>query len=329
MQNNRGNMRVNDKRMKYRKRNRSISGQFLFAITVILVIFVFSIRDIKAELKEIQVMLKRVEVLQYGRNETEHKEEASAIEGELDYIGSIGSVDVEKPVQRTKEEAIQRLGVLGQSDSVIEEIHKNSSTYPESMLIALANNPEMADFVAGYIDGGGAAPGGLTNAEKEQDYPLLLQWDPRWGYEEYGNGSNIGLTGCGPTCLSMVLYYLTKDEVLTPDRIAAYSMENGYYVSGSGTAWALMEDMPKLYDIQVTKPRVTERALKTLLDQGRIIICAMGAGDFTLSGHFIVIYGYGEQGFMINDPNCIARSRRIWTFKELEPQIKNIWSYGK
>ena len=127
----------------------------------------------------------------------------------------------------------------------------------------------------------------------------------------------------------MVLYYLTKDEVLTPDRIAAYSMENGYYVSGSGTAWALMEDMPKLYDIQVTKPRVTERALKTLLDQGRIIICAMGAGDFTLSGHFIVIYGYGEQGFMINDPNCIARSRRIWTFKELEPQIKNIWSYGK
>ena len=106
MQNNRGNMRVNDKRMKYRKRNRSISGQFLFAITVILVIFVFCIRDIKAELKEIQVMLKRVEVLQYGRNETEHKEEASAIEGELDYIGSIGSVDVEKPVQRTKEEAI-------------------------------------------------------------------------------------------------------------------------------------------------------------------------------------------------------------------------------
>ena len=81
MQNNRGNMRVNDKRMKYRKRNRSISGQFLFAITVILVIFVFCIRDIKAELKEIQVMLKRVEVLQYGRNETEHKEEASAIEG--------------------------------------------------------------------------------------------------------------------------------------------------------------------------------------------------------------------------------------------------------
>ena len=52
MQNNRGNMRVNDKRMKYRKRNRSISGQFLFAITVILVIFVFCIRDIKAELKE-------------------------------------------------------------------------------------------------------------------------------------------------------------------------------------------------------------------------------------------------------------------------------------
>ena len=45
--------------------------------------------------------------------------------------------------------------------------------------------------------------------------PLFLQWDPRWGYTEYGEDSFLGLSGCGPTCLSMVLYYLTGDKSLT------------------------------------------------------------------------------------------------------------------
>ena len=124
-------------------------------------------------------------------------------------------------------------------------------------------------------------------------------------------------------------FYLTRDEKLTPDKIAAYSMENGYYVEGTGTAWALMEDISKLYDIKVTKPRMSERAMKSVLDNGGGIVCAMGEGDFTVSGHFIVIYGYDSKGFKVNDPNCVARSSRRWTFDELEPQFKSIWGYEK
>ena len=90
-----------------------------------------------------------------------------------------------------------------------------------------------------------------------------------------------------------------------------------------------MEDMPKLYDIKVTKPKVTDRAMKSVLADGGILICAMGEGDFTVSGHFIVIYGYDEKGFKINDPNCVARSSRRWSFDELESQIKNVWAYEK
>ena len=55
----------------------------------------------------------------------------------------------------------------------------------------------------------------------------------------------------------------------------------------------------------------------------------MGQGDFTVSGHFIVIYGYDDGGFWVNDPNCVARSRREWTFEEIEDQIKKIWAYEK
>ena len=64
-------------------------------------------------------------------------------------------------------------------------------------------------------------------------------------------------------------------------------------------------------------------------DQGKMLICAMREGDFTAGGHFIVIYGYDKSGFYVNDSNCVARSRRQWTFAEIGKQIKCIWAYGK
>lgn len=127
----------------------------------------------------------------------------------------------------------------------------------------------------------------------------------------------------------MVLFSLTKDETFTPDRIAAYSMKNGYYVEETGTSWALMEDVPKLYDIKVSSMSSTANNMRAVLDNGGIIICAMGKGDFTLSGHYIVIYGYDKDGFMVNDPNCVARSNKRWTFSGIQYQIKNIWVYSK
>ena len=154
-----------------------------------------------------------------------------------------------------------------------------------------------------------------------------MQWDPRWGYQPYGEQSCVGLAGCGPTCLSMTLYYLTGNDRLTPDAIAAYSMENGYYVEGSGTAWLLMEDLPARYGIGVRSLSLSFQNMTAALDHGGIIICAMGKGDFTTAGHFIVIYGYDGEGFWVNDPNCVARSERKWSYSELSGQIKNLWVY--
>ena len=326
MKYNNRNIRMKERRVGYRKKGQTGSRLLLLATVAAIAILVFHIRDIKAELEEMRTALKRIEVLQYGRIETSVK---AGPQEETDYVSSIAIMNVEKPVQRTLAETIQRLEELGKENTGIAAICRNSSQYPEAMLTALANNPEMEDFVAGYLDGNEYTAGGLTELEKEQECPLLLQWDPRWGYEPYGGDSCIGLAGCGPTCLSMILYYLTRDETLTPDRIAAYSMENGYYVNGTGTAWGLMEDFPEMYGIEAAEPRMTERAIKAALDKGNILICAMGQGDFTVSGHFIVIYGYDDRGFQVNDPNCVARSRKVWTFEEIKDQIKKIWAYGK
>ncbi|MDE7330880.1 MAG: C39 family peptidase [Lachnospiraceae bacterium] len=271
--------------------------------------------------------LEQLEIQQYGMVQTSADAQSPDKLNDVDYVGSLDTWEVGKPIERTEAEVLQRLGGLGQTSSLIEEIYQNHSQYPKELLAALANNPEMADFVSGYPDRNGVTEG-ITASEKEQEFPLFLQWDRRWGYESYGD-SCIGLAGCGPTCLSMVLFYLTRDETYTPDKIAAYSVENGYYVEGTGTSWVLMEDIAKLYGIKVNSISATANNMRAVLDNGGIIICAMGKGDFTLSGHYIVIYGYDNDGFMVNDPNCVARSGRRWTFSEIEKQIKSIWLYDK
>ncbi len=316
------NVYMNRRQIDSRRKKQMIRWSSLLTRVSFWAVIVFCIRDIYARLEEMQMNLERLEMQQYGMVQTSGDVQQPDKFNDVDYVDGPDTWEVGKPIERMEEEVLQRLGELGQTSSLIEGICQNHSRYPKELLAALANNPEMADFVSDYPDGDGMA-GGITVSEKEQEFPLFLQWDRRWGYESYGD-SCIGLAGCGPTCLSMVLFYLTRDETHTPDSIAAYSMKNGYYVEGTGTSWALMEDVPKLYGIKVSSISRAANNMKAVLDNGGIIICAMGKGDFTISGHYIIIYGYDNEGFMVNDPNCVARSGRRWTFSEIENQIARL-----
>ena len=86
-----------------------------------------------------------------------------------------------------------------------------------------------------------------------------------------------------------------------------------------------MTTFPAEYGINIHEVGLSKERIESELDNGGLIICAMGPGDFTLSGHFIVIYGYDDNGFKINDPNCITRSKKQWTYDRLATQIKALW----
>ena len=264
---------------------------------------------------------------------TVHPETVSRIDessAAIDYVDMWGLNQVDKPKERTFYEILRRLEELGKDSDLIAQVTESYQYYPERLLEALANNPEMADFAVHYLENKGTAlGGGLSDNEREQEYPLFLQWDPRWGYVSYGDESVVGLSGCGPTALSMVLYYLTGNEELMPDAIAEYSMQEGYYMSGTGTAWLLLEDVPPIYGVSVSQPQKNERVMRQALDRGELIICSMGPGDFTVGGHFVVVYGYTEDGFLLNDPNCVARSRQAWPYSQIGGQIKHIWTFAK
>lgn len=201
--------------------------------------------------------------------------------------------------------------------------------YPENMLDALKKNPEILDFVVAYPTKEQKVQGGITEAECEQQTPLLIQWDDRWGYVPYGDGV-IGITGCAPTCLSMVIISLTGDTSATPDLLAQKSIEKGAYVDGSGTSWSFLTDAVADYNIKVEQfGYLTKIEMEKLLDEGKKIILSMGPGDFTTSGHFIVICGYTEKGFIVNDPFSKMRSKMEWSYDTISNQWAGIWVYGK
>ena len=66
--------------------------------------------------------------------------------------------------------------------------------------------------------------------------------------------------------------------------------------------------------------------MKQALDNHCPIIAVVGPGDFTYSGHFIVITGYTAQGFTVSDPNSPENSEKYWNFGQLKGQIKNLWA---
>ena len=61
------------------------------------------------------------------------------------------------------------------------------------------------------------------------------------------------------------------------------------------------------------------------LKVGNPIICVMGPGDFTTTGHFIVMTEYKEGKIKINDPNSKLRSEKLWYFDDIKCQIRNLW----
>ena len=195
--------------------------------------------------------------------------------------------------------------------------------YPASLIELLERNPQTEDFVLNYPfrEKSGFY---LTEEEKQQQRPLFLQWDPRWGYEEYGSDC-IGITGCGPTCLAMAGYYVTGDTDFNPLSMAEFSMKNGYYAPGYGSSWTLISEGGVKLGLDVTEIPLVKKRITDNLKVNNPIILAMGPGDFTSEGHYILLVGMEDGLFRVHDPNSPANSQRLWSYEELEGQIRNIW----
>ena len=218
------------------------------------------------------------------------------------------------------------LAVMALTDPKVREVVAHKDQYPEELIELLENNAETADFVLGYPEKKDTAPAETIGDVTQGEIPLLLQWDERWGYAYYADDM-IAVNGCGPTAIAMVAAGLTGDNTVTPYKVAQFSAGNGYYAGDSGTSWSLMTEGAQQFGIYGEEMGLSEDEVFSALENGHPIICSMRPGDFTTTGHFIVLTGVEDGKIRVNDPNSRVRSGKLWDYSRLEYQINNLWVY--
>jgi hypothetical protein len=123
----------------------------------------------------------------------------------------------------------------------------------------------------------------------------------------------------------MVCISLLQDAKYTPRYIADFATENGYSVNGNGSAWTLISKGGPQLGLDVTEiPLVKGRIIQNL-KVGNPVICVMGPGLFTTTGHFIVLTGYEDGYVRVNDPNSPNKSAQLWDLTEVMKEIRNLW----
>lgn len=211
--------------------------------------------------------------------------------------------------------------------------------YPDAelaKLLKLADNDPLAyDYVADFpnhypSDEELQLPGveGVQQEIEPGTVPLLLQWDKRWGYASYCT-SAFGMTGCGPTCMAMVYQGLTGKTDLTPFDMGMIAKNEGYMYEFEGTDINFFFNVPSRWGIDSWTIDTDEAALREALGSGALVICNVGAGDFTTDGHFIVLTGLDENGdLIVNDPYSSVRSEMRWPVSTVIGQTKLLMAFS-
>lgn len=204
--------------------------------------------------------------------------------------------------------------------------------YPEKLIALLERSPEAERFVLDYpLEYGKDHPIDISSHADDEGVPLFIQWDKQWGYKDYV-GNIAGLSGCGPTCLSMVVYHFTRDPQMHPAYMMDFAESDPKYVNSTvATQWALFSQGSKEFGLTPTELTgeqiASEEKLAQILSSGQLIIANVGPGVFTEIGHYLLITGYADGKFQINDPNSPSNSARGWAFSEFSDQIKMMWSF--
>ncbi len=157
--------------------------------------------------------------------------------------------------------------------------------------------------------------------------PQLYQTDPAWAGEPYA-GSTVEEAGCGPTCLAMVYVCLTGKADFDPASLCAFSEREGY-VSGGETSWLLMSEGARRLGLASEEVPADAAQVAAALEAGKPVICSVAPGDFTTTGHFIVLAGLNADGrLIVHDPNSAERTAQTWDMQTVLNQCRGIWAFS-
>lgn len=167
-------------------------------------------------------------------------------------------------------------------------------------------------------------PNGSSFTYYEQTWPA---------YTDYPYGYNtVGGYGCGPTSMAMVVSNLTNVTV-SPKYMADWSYNNGYYVSGRGTAYGLFPAASAAFGIKCSTISCYDKsAVVSALQSGKLLITVVGYGDFTRGRHFLLIRGITEDGkLLLADSGKYENCLEEWDYSRVLSQVANsyFWVFEK
>lgn len=194
--------------------------------------------------------------------------------------------------------------------------------------------PAATKAVSGFGKSVHVCVAALTNADastikedwQKGEMPYLYQTDSAWADASYA-GSTIEDAGCGPTALSMVYIELTGKQNLGPKKLARWSEEHGYVEAGA-TRWALMSEGAQQLGLHSVELQNDEQQVIDCLSTGEPVVCIMGPGDFTDTGHFIGLWkNRGDSLVEIRDPNSPSNSHKDWDLSLILSQCRGLWAF--
>lgn len=164
-----------------------------------------------------------------------------------------------------------------------------------------------------------------------------LQTDPRWGSLDYsakGEKTTIRASGCGPTAMAMVLA-TWADAKVTPETECAWALAHGYKAPHQGTYYGYFEEAGRRYGLKTYRLNYSNlygndksayhAQAKDALDRGDLVIACMGKGNWTSSGHYVLVWKIDGNVIYINDPASTKPHRVRGDYAVFKRQVKYYW----
>ena len=138
-------------------------------------------------------------------------------------------------------------------------------------------------------------------AEKNANWQIFCQYDPKWGGKLYGRTNTIAASACGVFSMINALYAL-NGQFMDPMKLADYSVKNRYRVEGHGTSYKLFEAAAKKfggnYGYSYVGSTTSLTKLQQHLQHGTAIAYVpghyMAVGDYK-SGKYLALDSYATE----------------------------------
>lgn len=166
-----------------------------------------------------------------------------------------------------------------------------------------------------------AQPVEILADEQNQQLKVVYYNQADYPGEKIG-GSTIQAAGCGPTAVAVCYSSLTGKKADVP-KMCDQAYKHGWYYTGQGCSHSVIPGLSKLYGLNCKGLGYSKDAVEKALRAGHPVVALMGPGDFTDSGHFVVLTRMvGKDRVKIADVGSRANTYKTWSLKDVVQQGK-------